>query len=243
MSQKTILEALVRGGLSPIGACAVGGNMMAESGMVANIAQRGMTNLSDAQYTAAADAGTIDFVHDGIGYGLIQLTYYSRKQNYLAYARSLGVSVGNEDAQVQFCLKELREEYPSLFAYLRQTKLLYEAAGRVCAEYERPAVNNIRERADYGDKLYMQYGSALEAIANGSSTTVISENSSASKPNSHISKEVTEGRSPEAKYLAALLEKLGYDVLWLGLSVCIADFKQKTGCSNISQMWDKLLKN
>ena len=53
MSQLSILTALVRGGMTPIAACAMGGNMMCESNMTANIAQRGMTTLTDAEYTAA----------------------------------------------------------------------------------------------------------------------------------------------------------------------------------------------
>ena len=64
MSIKTIYKALIDAGLTPEGACGLMGNMMAESSMKADIAQRGMTALSDEQYTAAADAGTIDFVHD-----------------------------------------------------------------------------------------------------------------------------------------------------------------------------------
>ena len=163
MSELSILKQLVLGGMTPIAACAMGGNMYCESTMHSNIAQRGMTSLSDAEYTAAADAGTIDFVHDAVGYGLCQWTYYTRKQNLLGYARSRGKSVGDEETQVKFCLVELRMEYPDLWAYLQTAQGLYEAAARICKEYERPAVNNIQDRASAGNMMYMTYGSELES--------------------------------------------------------------------------------
>ena len=32
-----------------------------------------------------------------------------------------------------------------------------------------------------------------------------------------------------AKYAAMLLESMGYDVVWLGLTACVKDFQQKNG--------------
>lgn len=72
MSNRTIYDTLRAAGLTAEGACALMGNMAAESTMKANIAQRGMTHMSDADYTAAADNGMIDFANDSVGYGLCQ---------------------------------------------------------------------------------------------------------------------------------------------------------------------------
>lgn len=253
MSQLSILTALVRGGMTPIAACAMGGNMMCESNMQADIAQRGMTTLTDAQYTAAADSGAIDFAHDAVGYGLCQWTYYTRKQALLDYARSCGVSVGDEETQVNFCLKELKTEYRKLWSYLTTTQDLYGAAARICREYERPAVNNIADRANAGNALYMQYGSRLDAIAAGdggedpsgadSSLSGAAGESAALMPGTVRSGDKT----PEAGYLAALLESLGYDVLWDGLRACLIDYQSKTGldadgiCGE--KTWTKILNN
>jgi len=211
MSTVSILTSLVKGGMSPAAACAMGGNMMAESGMISNIAQRGMTRLSDEEYTAAADNGSIDFVHDGVGYGLVQLTYYSRKQNFLNFAKSQGTSVGDENIQVQFVLKELQTDYPVLWEYLRTAKDIHDAAERICREYERPAVNSFQIRSDYADALYMQCGATLERKAISLKTV---------RPGDH---------TPETRYLRAMLDIIGYDVLWLGLEACIRDFQQKSG--------------
>ena len=246
MSKLTILQALVLGGLSPVGACAMGGNMMAESGMKANIAQRGMTKLTDAEYTAAADAGTIDFSRDGVGYGLCQWTYPTRKAALLKWSKTFGLSVGDEAMQVQFCLKELEQDYPALLDYLKATKLLYEAAGKVCTEYERPAVNNIRVRADFANELFMQYGTELETQRQGSSSVEFAPDIDR-EPSSYIIGTVRSGdHTPEAKYLKALLQELGYDVCWLGLDACLRDYQRRQGLTADGicgeKTWRELLK-
>ena len=154
MSAETVYRALIDAGLTTAGACGLMGNMQAESGMRANIAQRGMTSLSDEAYTAAADSGQIDFAHDSVGYGLCQWTFYSRKAALLAYARAKGKSVGDEAMQAAFCLKELREDFPALWQFLCGTQDVYAAAERICKEYERPAVNNVETRAALAKGFY-----------------------------------------------------------------------------------------
>ena len=159
MSIQTIYERLVRAGMSPVGACAMMGNMQAESAMRSNNAQDGFSQFSDEVYTSYADRGLLDFVNDSIGYGLCQWTYGPRKRKLLDFARSRGVSVGNEDMQVDFCIKELQTEYVSLWKYLTTATGVYEAASRICREYERPAVNNVDVRAAAANEFYMSLGS------------------------------------------------------------------------------------
>jgi len=158
MSIQTIYICLVQAGMSPVGACAMMGNMQAESAMRADNVQDGM-GYGDADYTAAVDAGAIDFVGDQRGYGLCQWTYPTRKRNLLSFARSRGVSIGNEAMQVDFCIKELQTEYASLWQYLCSATGVYEAASRICKEYERPAVNNVDVRAQFANQFYMTLGS------------------------------------------------------------------------------------
>ena len=164
MSIKTIYKALIDAGLTPEGACGLMGNMMAESSMKADIAQRGMTALSDEQYTAAADAGTIDFVHDAVGYGLCQWTFHTRKAELLAFARARGVSVGDETTQMQFCLRELQKDFPGVWRVLTGSKDLYECARTVCIQYERPAVNNVDARHAWAQSCFRELcGSEAQA--------------------------------------------------------------------------------
>lgn len=164
MGAKEIYIKLREAGLTVEGACGLMGNMQAESAMQSNIAQRGMTGLTDAEYTAAADAGTIDFAHDAVGYGLCQWTFWSRKQALLNFARERGVSVCDEWIQVEFCLRELRTSYPGLLALLKSVTDVYTAASEVCTVYERPAVNNITVRAGFANQFYSRFA-GLSAVA------------------------------------------------------------------------------
>lgn len=160
MSDKNIYLILREGGLSPEGDAGSMANMCAESSMKADIAQRGMTTLTDEQYTKAVDMGMIsayDFAHDGVGYGLCQWTYPPRKANLLAYAQQCGVSVGDETMQVHFYLKELSEDYPDLYHFLCTSNNLRECSDRVCKEFERPAYNNLEQRFQFALDFYTKY--------------------------------------------------------------------------------------
>ena len=155
MSAKTIYDRLRSHGMTIAGACAMLGNMQAESGLKANIAQRGMTTLTDDEYTRQADSYAISqakFVHDAVGYGLCQWTYWSRKKALVEYAHDIGKSVGDEAMQVDFCVGELKASYASLWNFLCTTEDTYEATSRICTEYERPAVNNINARYGFAQK-------------------------------------------------------------------------------------------
>ena len=158
MKAKEIYDILRAGGLSHAGALGMIGNMMAEAGpsLPPNIAQRGKTKLSDAQYTAAADNGLIDFVHDAVGYGLYQLTYHKRKANYLNFAKAKGVSVGDGEAQCEFCLKELREDYPNLYKTLCESNDIDQCADLICTQFERPAVSNLADRRNFAHQAEAQ---------------------------------------------------------------------------------------
>lgn len=157
MSAQTIYDELRRAGMTHEGACAMLGNMQCESGLKANIAQRGMTSLTDAQYTKLFDANPERCISDGVGYGLCQWTYPQRKRNLRQFARNWEVSVGAEDMQTAFVIEEMRTEYVALWEYLCETDDLYTAAARICKEYERPAVNNVQARFDAAQKFSAEF--------------------------------------------------------------------------------------
>lgn len=157
MSNRTIFDALRAAGMTVEGACGLMGNMQAESTMKANIAQRGLTKLSDEQYTAAADNGLLDFARDSVGYGLCQWTYHTRKAALLAFCKARGVSVGDEQAQVAFCLQELQRDYSMLMLTLKTSHDLHKCAADVCTKFERPAVNNIDARYQFAQRFYNEF--------------------------------------------------------------------------------------
>ena len=231
MSTLDILTALAEGGMSPVGACAMGGNMMAESAMKSiNLQDRCQKKLghTDESYTEAVDGGYYtreQFANDGAGYGLCQWTDASRKKSLWAFAETRGKSIGDGIMQAKFCLLELMTTYSELNKYLHTTTDLYTATSRICKEYERPAVNNVDVRYGYAQKLYADYGAMLETMQNAE---CIMQNDT--EPPAYIMGTVRTGEhTPEACFLMAQLKRLGYDVLWLGLDACLRDFQQKRG--------------
>lgn len=190
------------------------GNMNAESAMRSdNVEDRAHSTLgvTDAQYTAAVDNESYkNFGRDAYGYGLCQWTYWARKQNLLNYARSRGVSIGNESMQVDFCIQELKSEYPALWSYLCSCNGVYDAAARICKEYERPAVNNIDVRAQAANSFYTQFA-GLKA-ADIVPPTTESHPTVEVKAESGVD-DVAKKVSKESAYmLQALLVANGYDI-------------------------------
>lgn len=159
MSDQRIHDALIRGGLSHSGACAVMGNMYCESLMKSNIVEK-RCPMSDSDYTWNVDNGGMSlsqFAHDSYGYGLCQWTYYSRKTELYNLAKTKGVSVGDEEMQCELCINELRRDFSGLYQYLCGDCDLYTATSRVCCEYERPAVNNIGQRYNAAQQFYREF--------------------------------------------------------------------------------------
>lgn len=148
MNEVTIYNALRAGGLSAAGACAMIGNMWCESALISNNVQDNCT-LGDFDYTNAVDSGTItrwQFMADGFGYGLCQWTHSSRKFNLWEQAHALGVSIGDGDMQVGFCLAELQSDFPELYKFLCETDDLAAASDWICKDFENPAVKNFADR-------------------------------------------------------------------------------------------------
>ena len=149
MSEFTIFNGLRKGGLSVIGAYAVMGNIGAESAFRSNNVED-RSAMSDFDYTRNVDTGVISrdrFIRDALGYGLIQWTYHTRKAKLFDFAKwEKGVSIGDEDMQVEFLIKELKEDFPKIYSFLCNTDNLYEATSLVCWDYENPAVKNVDYR-------------------------------------------------------------------------------------------------
>lgn len=163
MNEVTIYNALRAGGLSAAGACAMMGNMFCESALKSNNVQDNCT-LGDFDYTNAVDSGTItrwQFMADGFGYGLCQWTYPGRKDHLYMFARDAGVSISNEEMQVQFCLWELKNdsEFSELYKYLCETVNVVEASERICKEYEKPQVNNFKPRNEAAKRYFAELAS------------------------------------------------------------------------------------
>lgn len=149
------------------------GNLNAESGLRPNNLQNTYEKslgMSDDKYTAAVDNGSYtNFAKDSAGYGLAQWTYHTRKAALLAYAKSVGASIGSLDMQLNFLYKELSENYKtSVLAVLKSAKSVREASDIVLTKFERPANQSEAvkvKRAEYGRIYYNKYAATSGSTA------------------------------------------------------------------------------
>ena len=161
-NEEKIWNYLIAEGLSACGAAGLMGNLYAESGLIPTNLQNTYEKklgYTDTAYTAAVDSGAYtNFVYDSAGYGLAQWTYWSRKKNFLAYAKSKGKSVGDLEMQLEFLLMELTVY--GLMNTLKTAKTVRKASDVVLLKFERPADQSeavkIR-RAGYGQNFYTKY--------------------------------------------------------------------------------------
>lgn len=141
------------------------GNLYAESALNPKNLQGSYEKLlkyTDDTYTAAVDDGSYDnFVHDKAGYGLAQWTYWSRKAALVTYLQSKGKSIGDLEGQLEFLVKELKENYnKTCYTPLMSAKSVKEASNIILLKYERPANQSDSvqsKRASYGQKYYDQF--------------------------------------------------------------------------------------
>ena len=138
------------------------GNLEAESNCESCRVQGDFTadrRVSKA-YAADVNRGNISqyaFSHDQKGFGLPQFTYFSRKSNLYDYCKSIGAGIEDEEAQIDFMLSEMQNEYVSMWRQLLSCTDIRTAADLMCRQYERPAVNNVEARTEYGRQIYAQF--------------------------------------------------------------------------------------
>lgn len=156
---------------NPYGVAGAMGNIEAESGLRSNNLQNSVEKrlgMTDEAYTAAVDNGSYtDFCTDRGGYGLCQWTSAGRKTGLLNFARSRGVSIGNEDMQIEWLLQELRIAYKGVLSTLKTAKSVKEASDAFMCKFERPAnqsEKNKEARAARGEKYYEMYAGKETAM-------------------------------------------------------------------------------
>lgn len=178
MNEEKIWKFLKSKGFTDFGVAGLMGNLYAESGLspinLQNSYEKKL-NFTDQSYTQAVDNGSYtNFVKDAAGYGLAQWTYWSRKQNLLNYAQSVGKSIGDLDMQLEFLCKEL-SGYSVVWKTLQSATSVFEASNAVLLQYERPAnqseaVQN--KRASYGQAYYDKFAQNTPKEGVGSLTAI-----------------------------------------------------------------------
>lgn len=146
-----IYNRLRQDGLSEAGALGVLGNFDCESNCEPFRLQGDFSPYRKASkaYVQGVTNGSISrdqFSRDAKGFGLYQLTYWSRKQGYYDFWKQSGRALDDATLQVDYAILEMKRDYPQLYAFLCATNDVFTATSRVCREFERPAVNNIDAR-------------------------------------------------------------------------------------------------
>lgn len=161
--ESTIWNFLKGKGLNDFAIAGIMGNLCAESNLNPKNLQNSYEKslgFTDESYTKAVDNGSYgNFVNDKAGYGLVQWTYYSRKQALLDYAKSVGKSIGDLGMQLEFMWKEL-QGYTSVMNTLKSATSVLEASNAILLQYERPADQSEsvqKKRAGYGQTYFNKF--------------------------------------------------------------------------------------
>jgi len=145
---------------------AIMGNMQAESALRANNVQNSYESAvgNDTTYTAKIDNLSYprnSFANDKAGYGLIQWTYHTRKAALYDYWQESGYkSIGDPLMQCEFCVKELKQSYNSIWLLAGTATSIEDLTRIICTKYERPANQSdaaINNRIKYAKQIYSAF--------------------------------------------------------------------------------------
>ena len=146
------------------------GNIYAKSALVSDNLDNAFNkslNMSDKVYTTQVDSGEYaNFIHDSAGYGLAQWTHRSRKEAFYNYCQECKKSIGDFETQMAFLLKELKEQYKSLYKSLIASKSVREASNLILLNYEASASKDAKETQDrrnsYSEKFFEMFGTKVK---------------------------------------------------------------------------------
>lgn len=148
------------------------GNIKAESGLKSNNLQNSFEsklNMTDETYTNMVDNKTYSkerFISDKAGYGLCQWTFITRKKNmYQFIIETLGKSIGDGKAQIDFLLWELSISYRDLVTKLKNSKTVKEASDLILTQFEKPADQSetVKQlRSKYSQEFYDKFAKGAD---------------------------------------------------------------------------------
>ena len=141
MSKQSIWNRLRAKGLSDTACAAVMGNMQQESALRPNNVED-RSGIPDETYTRNVDNGNYtrwSFVADAYGYGLCQWTAADRKGKLYDLVKQRGVSIADEQAQIDLLWEELHEPmYQATLSALTSEADLRSMTGTFMRNFERP---------------------------------------------------------------------------------------------------------
>ena len=181
MNEKVIWDMLLSATGNEYGTAAIMGNLMAESSLNP-LCATGKNKTPD--YAKDADSGAVDFVHDGVAFGLVQWCFRTRKEGLLNYAKSTGRSVGHLQMQIEYMIGEIGTSYKTVWEAVTKATDIRTASDVVMLKYEKPATTTEaakKKRAEYGKKFYDQFA-AIKPIVVARKTVRIRSGDSTGYP-------------------------------------------------------------
>ena len=164
MSELTIWQELRSLGYNEYAVAGIMGNMKAESGVESNRVEGDFSadRTASKAYTQNVDNGSItrgSFSTDAKGYGLCQWTFWSRKQGLYDYCQTFNVSISDEETQVQWLHKELKNSYQACYNILINATSVQQASDAFLLKFENPANAQAQSgtRAQMGTAFYNKY--------------------------------------------------------------------------------------
>lgn len=173
MNEQVIWDYLYNKVQNPYGVAALMGNLYVESKLNPKNLQGSYERklgMTDDQYTEAVDNGTytpVDFINDGAGYGLVQWTYWSRKEGLLNLAKSRGVSIGNLRMQLDYLWSEI-QKYKTVIDAMKTGNSVRAISDVIAKRYERPTDQSekaLQNRANYGQCFFDKFAKVNESKA------------------------------------------------------------------------------
>lgn len=164
-NERKVWDYLIKEGLSKSGVACLMGNLKAESGIESVIYDnscKSQIGLTDQEYVDQVNNGIypeILFIYDGVGFGLAQWSYYTRKQALMNHCRG---RIGNMDCQLEYLVAELKMYFTSLYKELKSTNDIRTCTNKVLYNYEISAytISEQNIRYNYAQNYYDMF--ALE---------------------------------------------------------------------------------
>lgn len=161
--KQTIYTILRNAGLTEAGAIGMMGNWACESGLEPWRLQNDFDpfRTTSKNYVARATSGAMskeEFCR-AVGFGLAQWTLPYRKDKLWTFWKRYGTALDSEIMQTHFALSELKTEgeYAGLFRMLKTSTNLTACCDAICESYERPEVNNYKDRRDAAESLLREF--------------------------------------------------------------------------------------
>jgi len=176
MTNAEYLYARLReAGCTPQGAVAVLANVQAESAFIVNNLEDRFNRslgISDEEFVRRVDAGDTNlWMTQDLGFGIYQITYWSRKQKFLNYVKSKGASIGSLEAQVDFMIKEFKEDFPGIWNMLCTSTDLVACTDKLLVQWENPAVKDYNNRRSNAQNWYAKVNQLEANVGKGTSST------------------------------------------------------------------------